>query len=446
MAAALAVSILANITLAVRLKDALDDADRASVRVEELEQEVARLRQEPAGEQTPSNIVDRIAQAVAKIRGLAFKRAVAPELLTDEQLKQRVLEEFAKDDPKPEIDATDKVLTTLGLLAPADNLYTILIDVQTEQIGGFYDSDTRKLVVEGDAQDPDPLDRVLLAHELTHALTDQHFDLSRLDKLQDAHLDDEATAYLSLLEGDATATMFTYAQQVLTPAEQAQLAAAAAGIPTAKLDAAPKVLRESLLFPYEEGVAFVRELISKGGYALVDRAYRDPPTSTEQILHPERYHTRRDDPLKVSMPDLAKTMGAGWKQIQVGGVGEFDVRLIVGQYLPRTDASDAARGWDGGRYAAAESAAGTLVAILTEWDSVTEAREATDALELWLPDRFGNRGGSFRVSGEDGRGWAAPGGAGLVVRSGTKVLLVVGPGRASVEEARSGFASVGTAA
>jgi hypothetical protein len=437
MAAALVVSLLANVVLAVRVKDARDDATRAARRATAFEEELEDLRSTSAPLPATGGVLDRIAAAVAKIRGLPFTRAVAPEILTDEQLAKRVREQFAKDDPKPEVDASDAVLTALGLLAPDADLYSVLIAVQTEQIGGFYDTKTKRLVVGGNATDPQPLDRVLLAHELTHALTDQHFGLSRLDDLQDRNLDDEAMAYLSLVEGDATETMLTYAQTVLTATERGQLAAEAGRIPSAQLDAAPKVLRDSLLFPYEEGRAFVRALIAKGGLALVDRAYRDPPASTEQILHPEKYTGRRDDPRPVSMPDLAKAMGGGWKPLQVGGIGEMDVRLIAGQYLPRADAVDAAKGWDGGRYAAVRSPAGTLVAVLTEWDSAGEATEAADLLSRWLPDRYGNRGTSFRVSG--GRGWSSASGAGLVARSGTAVLLVVGPDRASAERALASF-------
>jgi hypothetical protein len=132
-------------------------------------------------------------------------------------------------------------------------------------------------------------------------------------------------------------------------------------------------------------------------------------------------------------------MGAGWTPIDDGGVGELDVRLIVDQFLPQEDAERAAAGWDGGRYAAADSDKGTVVAALTVWDSDAESREATSTLSRWLPARFGNRGSDFRLSGAVGRGWESPDGAGAVLRDGSRILLILGPDRASVEKARGAF-------
>jgi hypothetical protein len=194
-----------------------------------------------------------------------------------------------------------------------------------------------------------------------------------------------------------------------------------------------------LLFPYQRGQEFVSSLVSSGGIAALDKAYKDPPTSTEQILHVSKYLSRRDDPTAVEMPRLATTMGSGWKGLEGGGIGEFDAQLLIDQYLSSGEARDAAAGWDGGRYVAAESSKGTVVAIETVWDSVSEARQAASALERWLPARYANRGTDVRIQGATGRGWESPDGAGAVTRNGTRILLVVGPDRASVDRARSAF-------
>lgn len=441
---ALAVSLAVNALLALRLKDQTDQTAGLRRRVAQLQGEIEKLRADIDALKTrrppaSGDVLDRVAAAVAKIRELAFKREVDPEVLTDAQLATRVSEQFQKDNPRTDIEASDKVLTALGLLGGDDDLFDIILGVQTEQVGGFYDTKTRRLVVGGDAKDPKPLDRVLLAHEFTHALTDQYYDLSRLDRLQDERKDDEVLAYLSLVEGDATVIMFEYAEKFLTLQERASVASEGAAVATERLDAAPKVVRRSLLFPYEQGVRFVQDLLQSGGLAAVNRAYQDPPTSTEQILHPSKYLGRRDDPTPVTMPDLARTLGRGWSALPGGGVGELDVRLIVDEFLPRKVAEEAGAGWDGGRYAAAESSAGTLVAILTVWDSEAEAREATDVFRRWLPLRFGKAGSAFGLAGGVGGGWESPKGAGAVLRSGSRALLLVGPDRASVERARGAF-------
>ena len=438
IAIALAVSLAVNAVLALRVKSESDRQVALRDRVAELESEVDSLRRGSGRQAGGGTVLERIASAVAELRMLEFKTKVEAKVLTGRQLRDRIEKQYTKDNPRAEIDQLDKVLTAFGLIGPNLDLYATLLEVQTEQVAGFYDTDTKQLVVGGDANDPSPLDRVLLAHEYTHALTDQHFDLTRLDVLNDQRKDDEALAYLALVEGDATLMMTSYAQEFLTPTELQEFFAESGRAPTESLDRAPDIIRRSLLFPYEFGVTFARALVDSGGTAALDAAYKDPPTSTEQILHVTKYTGRRDAPTAVTMPSLAGVLGRGWKNLEGGGIGEFDVRLLVDQYMTRGDAETAAEGWDGGRFAGAESASGVLVAMSTVWDSESEAREAADILGRWLPNRFGNEGGDLATTGT-GRGWESPDGAGVVLRSGAKVVVIVGPDRAAVERARTGF-------
>lgn len=437
LAVALAVSLAVNAIIALRVKDESDQQAALRAKVNNLQAEIDALRkQNPAGGTT---LLARLAAAVEEIRGLTFTKQVRPELLSDDQLASRVEAQFKEDSPRAELEQDDAVLTALGFLGPRDDLYEILLGVQREQVAGFYDTKDKVLVVGGDLKTPTPLDQVLLVHEYVHAVTDQHFDLTRLDKLQEAGKDDEATALLCLVEGDATVMMFQYAQEYLTPSQQQDVQNEAAGVPSEKLLAAPAVIRQALLFPYQKGQEFVAAIIANGGTAALDKAYKDPPTSTEQILHPSKYLSRRDDPTEVTLPDLARAMGAGWTALPDGGVGELDVQLMVDQFLSSGDARDASTGWDGGRYVAADSRRGAVVAFETAWDSVAEAREAASVLERWLPARYANRGADYRVDGATGRGWDSPDGAGIVTRNGSRVLVIVGPDRASVDRARGAF-------
>ncbi len=442
----LVVSLIASLNLAVRLDDSARDARLNEGRIRALEREVERLRENPpaaSGSPSPgatfgSSPIDRIAKAVAQIRGLSFKQGVKPEVLSTDQLRTRVEQEFGKQDARKEIDTTDRVLTALGLLSPNDDLFQIVLGVQTEQVAGYYDNKTKRLVVGGNEANPAPYDRVLLAHELTHALTDQHFDLSRLDRLQDERKDDEATAYLSLVEGDAVLTMFLYRQQFLTTKEQADMDRQADGQTSSRLDAAPAVVRKSLLFPYDRGAIFVNQLLQRGGTAELDRAYRNPPTSTEQIIHPQRFITR-DDPQAVTLPDIGKALGGGWRSVDAGGFGELDMQILADQYLAEDDARSAAEGWDGGRYQAFEQSGKMLVALSTAWDSGTEATEAAESLAEWLRPRFGGEGRSYRDGGV--AGWESPSGAGEVFRNGSSMVMVIGPDRDFVGRARRSFGS-----
>ncbi|MBI4729639.1 MAG: hypothetical protein HY775_09105 [Acidobacteria bacterium] len=407
LAIALAASVVASGMLAVRLRDREDAIFSLRGRVSSLQAEVDSLR---AGLRSGGSAIDGLTQAVARIRDLTFSKQVDPEVVTDARLRWKVAEQFRKDNPRAEVEASGRVLTALGMLGPSEDLYRILLGVNEEVVGGFYDTRTKRLVIEGDPSRLSPLDRFVLAHELTHALTDQHFDLGRLDTLNARHEDDRAAAFLALAEGDASLTSALYASEVLTPAERASLAGEIARAPRAAFDASPEFLQRTLLFPYQEGLAFAQALRDRGGFDLVDAAYKDPPLSSEQILHPGRYLASRDDPQTVKMADVAKAMGKGWRAGRAGEIGEFDLRLVLDQFLPRPDAEEGAAGWDGGRYLGVDSGWGTLVAVLTVWDSEAEARQAAEAFGRWLPLRFGNEGSPLAVGSGAGRGWQSPGG------------------------------------
>lgn len=449
LAVLLAISLLASVTLASRVADADRGAREAIRQAQQLHGELERLRSaSPLPQATSSappgsfgsNAIEQIARAVERLRGLTFEQGIKPEVLTPEALRARVEQQIRTETSREDIEISDKVLTALGLLAPGDDLYQISLEVGTEQVAGYYDDEAKKLVVAGSASNLTPYDRVLTAHELTHALTDQRFGFDALVALEDERKDDEATAYLSLIEGDATLMMLLYREEVLTADERRQMDRQANGQSSPELDAAPPVIRESLLFPYTRGAQFANALYQRGGTAELDRAYLSPPTSTEQIMHPARYFTR-DEPQPVTMPDVGKALGSGWRAIDEGGIGEFDALLIADQFLPETDARDAAAGWDGGRYEAFDSSKGTLVAMSTVWDSAGEARQAAEAFGDWMRPRFGSRGSGYR----DGSavGWDSPSGAAEVVRSGSKVIVIVGPDRASVAAARRAFPEAG---
>lgn len=438
---ALAVSLLFNVTVSQRIRDAQSETAAARAQVRALSKEIDTLR--GALRSTEGGPFASLQTVVSKLRHLRFTAAVEPELLTTAQLADRVRQELEKESPRADVDASDAVLTTLGLLPDAVDLYELLIKLQTEQVAGFYDPTSKKLVVRSsEAKDPSPLDRILLAHELTHAVTDQHFDLGRIETLQDADKDDAATAFTALAEGDAQFTMALYQREVLTPKEQTELIEEASSLTQNQLDAAPRFLREALEFPYVAGLDFVETLHERGGFDLVDRAYEDPPRSTEQILHPARYLDRRDDPQRVSLPNIAGALGSGWSSIERGELGELDVRLIADlageQGLPAAEARRAADGWDGGTYEGFRSGTATVVAFKTVWDSDAEVREAVRGFERWLPLRYRNEGSRF-TAGAGAAGFAGKNGAGIVARQGRGLVVVLGPSQQVVSDAFRAF-------
>jgi hypothetical protein len=355
----------------------------------------------PASGSRTEKAIAAVRNRVEEIRELRFRRPVPVKILSPHKLADQLLRELDAETDEQALAQQGRALELLGELRPGTDLPKLIRSVQAESVLGFYvpgkPPAKGRLYVRSD-RGVDPYTEFVLSHELTHAVTDQHYDLTRSDRLQAAGKDDQLTAYSGLVEGDAVLTMQRYLRLRLTTQQQAEVAQAAAGERTPKLDAAPQVLRESLLFPYQTGLAFVNTLYERGGYAAVDRAYQDPPTSTEQLLHPERY-LDRDQPQAVEVPDLAGKLGAGWRPGARVEWGELDTRLMLEGELPEATAELAASGWDGGRLRTFERAGRTAMVLRTVWDSAGQAREFCAAAGRWAGGRFGPSQAGSRWSG-----------------------------------------------
>jgi hypothetical protein len=381
----------------------------------------------PDAARTPAG-VRAVESQVERLRGLDFQRPVPVTLESPAKVAAQLLRVSDAGTDKADVTRLARALEELGELPRGTDLYGLLRSVQAESVLGFYvpgkPPRRGRLYVRSD-RGLDPYARVVLSHELTHAVTDQHFDLTRADKLAAGHADDRATAYAGLVEGDATVMMQRYHDQVLSPAEQAAADRAGAAQSTPKLDAAPAVLRESLLFPYVAGVAFVRDLYRQGGWDAVNRAYRDPPASTEQLLHLDKYLGRRDAPQEVRIPDLRKPLGRDWRQGAQMEWGEFDTRLLLQGTFPVTTAERAAAGWDGGELRSFERGNRTALVLRTVWDSPAEAGEYCTAMARWASARLGAPVGSNR--------WSGPLQQGALVCDGSRAAWLSAPDRSSLD-------------
>jgi hypothetical protein len=381
----------------------------------------------PPASQTPA-AVRAVESQVARLRGLDFLRAVPVTVESPAKVAARLLRASAGETDKAELARQARALEELGELPKGTDLYGLLRSVQAESVLGFYvpgkPPRRGRLYVRSD-RGLDPYTRIVLSHELTHAVTDQHFDLTRADKLEAGEADDQATAYAGLVEGDATVLMQLYHDQALSPTDQASAARAGAAERSPKLDAAPAVVRESLLFPYSAGAAFVRGLYQRGGWDAVNRAYRDPPTSTEQLLHLDKYLGKRDVPEDVRVPDLRGSLGQGWRPGAQVEWGEFDTRLLLQGSFPVTTAERVAAGWDGGELRSFQRSNQTALVLRTVWDSPAEAAEYCTAMARWATVRLGAPVGTNRWSGSLQRG--------ALVCSGTHAAWVSAPDRAALD-------------
>lgn len=376
----------------------------------------------PASDLTPAQakIVEEIKVQVAAIRGLAWKGTLPVKVVSKDALAQRVrklnAEEMAKN--RDELTADESVLKLLKLLEKDVDYAKTLDTILAGGVLGFYDDEAKELYVGGAGDSLDPATKATLAHELTHALTDQHFDFGTKTKvLDDQHKTEESAAFSALIEGDAELVATLWQREHLSAKERQQAANSGSSEAISAYARAPRYLLESLFFPYTSGLTFVESRHKAGGFAEVDKAYRNPPTSTEHILHPETYASGQTwSP--PALPDLAAATGCG--AVDTGTLGEFDMIQILAGELASNDAKGAAAGWNGDAYGAVRC--GSALGLADRWqtDTPADAGRLADALARWA------RGwsGATRAADADGR-VTGPTGSARVVRNGARVDIVL---------------------
>lgn len=386
----------------------------------------------PAPTTDPLPDMDRIHAQVSTVRGLYPTGSLNRELLAPDQIRQRVLDDFLADYTREEADDDARVLALLGLVEPGYDLWGLYVDLYEEQIAGYYDPEAKTMYVVG--ADWGGSERLTYAHEYVHALQDQVYDLrDGLDYSDEGcEVDSERCAAISaLIEGDATLVEEQWWRTYATEQDWQELSEAIANYSGEVFDAAPAYLQDDFLFPYQQGLAFVEHLFRKGGWAAVDQAYRDPPTTTEQILHPELYG--RESPVPIDLPDLAAALGGGWRELDRDVLGEWFTRLVLQQKIPEWEAADAAAGWGGDAYAALAHEDGRQALwLLTAWDRSRDAYEFTEAFQAYAELRFGER----RTEQPD-RSWSWSRGAVLLERSHDQTLWILAPDAETAAAARA---------
>jgi hypothetical protein len=378
--------------------------------------------------------IDDVIREVARLRGLGRTKRIVSAALPADALAAKVGADRATAPVEAQDDALGFAAARLGLIPAAGDVHATAASVAATQVVGYYDRATRHLYV-GDAPTvADPLGRrLLLAHEIDHALIDQHFDLTRL--LDARGLDGDAlAARQALVEGDAMAIMAEVVlAQVGAPAPWADPEAAATldhslatgGPAAAALGGASPWLRDRLMFPYRAGLAFVAGIRRRQAWAAVDAAYRRPPRSTEQLLHAEAY-AADEPPVAIALatpPSLADWRA---RYADVWGVAGW-LGFLRAHRVAAAPAATAAAGWGGDRVAVFARADDddprhAIAIAVTTWDSEVDAIEAAEALVRAIDDFAGI---PLERGAEGGR-WVDGARLAWVERRGPHVLVVVG--------------------
>jgi hypothetical protein len=331
-----------------------------------------------------ASVVPAIEAFVERERGLKFLSPVKVTALADKAFEARA----TALDPKEVADVhhDQEILRAMGLLAHGVDLEAVERRLTAGSVLGFYDPKTKELVVRGEK--PTPYVRSVLAHELTHALDDQHFGLDRDE------LGDEASAgFHALGEGNAVRIEELY-RASLSPADRV-LATREERVRGLKVPRVPGVVEVLFSFPYDLGPDLVAAILRSGGQARLDAAFRDPPASTEQVIDPARY-------LGGDAPKAVATPPADGPALDDGEIGELLLVMMLRSGVGDARATAAADGWAGDHYVAWREGTRTCVRMNFVMDTPADEAELRTALAAWAAKRSGRAtatGTSLRTCG-----------------------------------------------
>ena len=377
--------------------------------------------------------MEEIEQQVVELRGLHPNRPSDRTLLSPGHLRQRVIDDFLEDYTPEEARDDARVLALLGLLNPEFDLLDFYLELYSEQVAGYYDDEVKQMFVVG-GQEFGGMERMTYAHEFVHALQDQTYDFRNGLKFtdEDCEADTERCAGIqSLVEGDASLLEEQWWRTYATEQDTQDIMGFFEDYQSPVYDRAPEYMKQDFLFPYSQGLEFVRSLYLEGRWAGVDAAYAELPLSTEQILHPERYPD--DKPRRVLLPDVQEALGEGWRQIDLNNLGEWYLRLTLMEELPEETAAPAAEGWGGDTYRAYynDDSGESALVLVSSWDRMADAEEFFLALREYGDQRFGRREGDARKVR-----WLASDEVMLAERASDQVLWILAPDPDSLDALR----------
>ena len=295
--------------------------------------------------------VDEVVKEMSDITGWQLKGPLKKSIRTRDQIRAYVLKQMDDEKDAKARYASARTAEAFGLIPKGFNLDSFLVDLLTEQSAGLYDPKAHEFyIAEWIAPDEQ---RMVMSHELTHALQDQYFHIEEWAHAARPN-DDAELARESVLEGSAMAGMLEYELRdkglnlrELPDFDPSIFVGDLADTPMLKK--APPFMKDSLLFPYFSGLTFSLAILRTSGWHGFDAVFAKPPTGTQQILHPALYRSGKTPaPLIVDLPDSVP--GSGWNKLEENHMGEFGWKEILKQFLDGERAKKVAATWDGDDY------------------------------------------------------------------------------------------------
>ena len=362
--------------------------------------------------------IDELIAATERVRGLKFLSPPKVVLLSQESFTQQTAEGTTEERPE-DLDSVEAMYKLLGLLDPEISIRDTYDEMFSTGTTGYYDSEKKEVVVPISESGIDYTTRMVILHELVHALTDQHFDFHKASiELAENNETDKNSALSAVIEGDAIEVEKRYLVEELTDEEKSSLAASALALSQTPPDSSepppfPQFLADSFQFPYSYGSSFVRSLVGRDpmdeevltdeDFKVINELYSAIPASTEQIYFSEKYQT--DEPLEVAH-QVADLPGYELMETNTWGalsfVGMFD--QVLGYPVPDlTDprfaeeqaidiafvlAASASRpaveGWGGDRYSLWYNGSEVAMAMTYRGDEASDAEELAETMREYI--------------------------------------------------------------
>ncbi len=378
----------------------------------------------------PNEIVMRALRNVSQIRELSITGKVTGRSIGRDEMVARVKEQIHREIPDKMLFAQNELLFALGTVPGDFDYEKTTLELLGTQLAGFYDPKEKTMFL---AKDLVGIERdATLAHELVHALQDQHYDLEKLIAFKE-DAGDEQGAIHALAEGDATSAMFDHvlaAKGVKATALNDDLIALQVRSSmelSPETQSAPTIIKRSLIAPYIDGIVFVHWARRRGGWRAVDEIWKNPPTTTEQLLHPEKYLTHEPaEAIAIPVPPPSGPSEVMYRDI----FGEESVDLLFEEWMPRHPAAEAASGWSGDRIAVFQDGKRYALAWHLRYDTEVLATRTVEAFARGvLRQKTDISKETAAKAAKSGSVCRARSDAGpfAVFRSGRDIALVAGP-------------------
>jgi Zn-dependent peptidase ImmA (M78 family) len=309
--------------------------------------------------------ITKMMDEMSSLRGLEFKEKVPFRSISRDELSEMLTEDFAQT--KEELLVDEKVMRAFHVWDD-DSLAEEVLLFYSTGVEGYYDMLEKEFVLVDEGSKHPAVKMVTLAHELIHVLQDQYYDTTSMLETSN---DDEYIALTSLMEGDATyfESYYLYGMGDNAIADYFMYYNK---LPEIQVK---PIVSDLVMFPYLQGFKFISKIVADNGIEYLEKVYMDPPQTTEQVMHPQKYYSRElgqvVDPIYVE----------GMELIDENVLGESNIFIFLDQYLETYRAKAAADGWNGDLYSYYEKGDDNLLIFISIWD---DAEEAETFVEIYL--------------------------------------------------------------